>query len=127
MEYIAPLVVNVILALVGLGVTGVLVSILVFIHGKTNAQQLGLLESIADAAVKAAEQGAIAGYVRDKKQSALKVASEMLKQVGLDVSPEVLDATIEAAVMRAFNYDYSKYEAKTAVTSDVVTQPYPAS
>lgn len=127
MEFIAPLIVNVILAIVGLGVSGVLFAGLVFIHQKTNAQQFALLESIAEAAVKAAEQGELAGFVKDKKASALKAASEMLKQVGLNVSPEVLDATIEAAVLRAFNYDYSKYDVKTVVTSDVVAQPDPAS
>ena len=101
-------------ALVGAGVG--------LIRAHTTAEQQRVLENIAQMAVNAAEQGALAGFVQDKKASALNAASAALTDHGVRVSPAALDAAIEAAVLQGFNHPYY-FPAKTAPSDTVDVQP----
>jgi LL-H family phage holin len=75
-----------------------------FVKTNTSERQFLLLQSIAVAAVRAAEQGELAGLVKDKKQSAFNVINEYIKQMGLtEVTAEQIDAAIESAVLTQFN------------------------
>lgn len=87
-----------------------------FLKSNTSANQFLLLQEIADAAVKAAEQGALSGFVTDKKATATKVVQDSLNKAGLkSVTAEQIEAAIEGAVLTNFNAD------KTAAA--VVNEP----
>lgn len=90
------------LVLTGL-VAGISKSIYSWIKTHTNANQFAILYQIATTAVQASEQGALGGFVTDKKAAALQYANESLNAAGLKVSAESLSNAIEAAVLREFN------------------------
>lgn len=90
------------LVLTGL-VTAIAKSVYSWITTHTNANQFAILYQIATTAVQASEQGAIGGFVTDKKAAALGYADEALKSAGLKISAEELSTAIEAAVLREFN------------------------
>ncbi len=71
-----------------------------WLKANTSAKQFELLQALADAAVRAAEQGAIAGFVQDRKATATNIVNEGLKNAGVkNLSAEQIEAAIEAAVM----------------------------
>ena len=75
-----------------------------FIKTNTSAKQFSILEQVASSAVDTAEQGELAGFVSDKKATALGIVAEALKNAGIrNLSAEQIDAAIEAAVMQNFN------------------------
>jgi LL-H family phage holin len=75
-----------------------------FVKTNTNERQFLLLQSIAIAAVRAAEQGELAGLVKDKKQSAFNIINAYIQQMGLtEITAEQIDAAIESAVLTQFN------------------------
>lgn len=116
------LVASVTTTVIGLVVTAAVAAARNFIKSKTSAEQFQLLQDIAYEAVHAAEQGKIGGLITDKKATAMEVATDALHQAGIEVSPTVLEATIEAAVLKAFNTNYSATVTKTASTDgDTVT------
>jgi hypothetical protein len=79
-------------------------SVYSFIKNRASAQQLAILQQIAEIAVKASEQGAIGGVVQDKKAEAMDVGNDLLKKAGVKgVTAEALAAAIEAAVLETFN------------------------
>lgn len=90
------------LLLTGL-VTAIAKSVYSLIKTHTTANQFAILYQIATAAVQASEQGALGGFVTDKKSAALQYANESLSAAGLKVSAEELSSAIEAAVLREFN------------------------
>lgn len=75
-----------------------------FIKSNTNEKQFLLLQSLAVAAVRAAEQGELAGVISDKKASAFNIVNAYLQQMGLTaITAEQIDAAIESAVLTQFN------------------------
>ncbi len=75
-----------------------------FIKTHTSAQQFAILQQIADSAVHTAEQGALAGFVTDKKATASAIVNEGLKSAGItNLTAAQIDAAIEAAVHENFN------------------------
>jgi len=71
------------------------------------AQRPKLAEAIKEAvslAVKAAEGMELGGFIEDKKQYALNIAQNWLDSEGWDeVDIDVLEAAIEAEVLKVFN------------------------
>lgn len=65
---------------------------------KLTAQELDILLSVARTAVLAAEQLGLAQAGAEKKAKAIEIATTFLAARGLHVTPEQLDAAIEAAV-----------------------------
>lgn len=106
-----------ILLLVTTGVVGALAKAAYsYLKSHTSVNQFMLLQEVADAAVKAAEQGAMSGFVTDKKATATKVVQDSLDKAGLKgVSSQQIEAAIEAAVLTNFN------EGKT--TAVEITEP----
>jgi LL-H family phage holin len=77
-----------------------------FIKTHTSASQLAILQQIADSAVHTAEQGALAGFVTDKKATASAIVNESLKNAGItNLTAAQIDAAIEASVHENFNAD----------------------
>lgn len=71
-----------------------------WLKSNTTANQFALLQEIAAAAVKAAEQGAIGGFVTDRKATATNIVNEGLAKAGIKgLSAEQIEAAIEAAVI----------------------------
>ena len=72
---------------------------------EANQPQLAwVLEQAVEMAVKAAEQAKAAGLIEDKKQHALETVQLFLNEHGWnEVDVEVLDAAIEAEVLRFKN------------------------
>ena len=60
------------------------------------------LEAGAHIAVKAAEQGGIAGYVEDKKQYAIEYLEKFMAEKGLVVDVDLIVGAVEAAVLDVF-------------------------
>ena len=120
---VGPLFTQAFLAVMALLVTGATAFGIKLLQAKLSAQQLSTLSEIADIAVRAAEQ--MPG-IEDKKQSALNAASAMLAKAGITVSGDVLEASIEAAVLNAFNFDYHTGSVKAKVDETVTTQAAPA-
>jgi hypothetical protein len=61
-----------------------------------------LLTTIAAIAVKAAEQSKLTGLVTDKKNYAVKVATDYLKSHHITIDLSLIEAAIEAAVLEEF-------------------------
>jgi len=103
-----------ILLLVVTGVTGAVAkAVYSYLKSHTSAQQFAILEQLATSAVRTAEQGAIAGFVQDKKATAFNVVNEGLKNAGIkNLTAEQIDAAIEAAVKYEFNHDVVPGEAQ---------------
>lgn len=95
-----------IVLLVVTGLVGAIAkAIYTFIKTNTSQTQFSILEQVAASAVLTAEQGAIAGFVSDKKATAIAIVNEALKNAGVtNLSAEQIDAAIEAAVKQNFNF-----------------------
>jgi len=87
--------------------TGALIKALyTFVKTKTSVEQFQFLELVATSAVLAAEQGAIAGFVADKKATATAIVNAALLSAGITgLTAEQIDAAIEAAVKEYLNPD----------------------
>ena len=87
--------------------TGALIKALyTFVKTKTSVEQFQFLEIVATSAVLAAEQGAIAGFVVDKKATAIAIVNAALLSAGITgLTAEQIDAAIEAAVKEYLNPD----------------------
>jgi hypothetical protein len=98
-----------ILLIVITGVVGALAkAFYTWVKTNTSASQFSLLEQIAASAVDAAEQGAIAGFVKDRKATAIAIVNEGLKNAGIkNLTAEQIDAAVEAAVKLNLNADKS--------------------
>ena len=62
-----------------------------------------LLEEAAKMAVRAAEQAGIAELIDDKKQYAIEIVELWLEARHVSVDIDLIDAAIEAAVLKEFN------------------------
>ena len=62
-----------------------------------------LLEDAAKMAVRAAEQAGIAELIDDKKQYAIEIVELWLEARHVSVDIDLIDAAIEAAVLKEFN------------------------
>lgn len=95
---------NLILAVISAGVAAITKVAYTYIKTNTSAQQFAILEQIAASAVSAAEQGAIAGFVTDRKGTAIAIVNEGLRNAGIkNLTAEQIDAAIEAAVKDGLN------------------------
>ena len=82
----------------------VLGALYAFIKSNTSQTQFDLLRELAQSAVLAAEQGQLAGFVTDKKKSAIAIVQAHLTQMGLTgITATQIDAAIETAVLASFN------------------------
>jgi LL-H family phage holin len=73
-----------------------------WLKANTSTKQFELLQEIAAVAVRASEQGAIGGFVTDRKATAINIVNEQLKAAGVkNISAEQIEAAIEAAVIAA--------------------------
>lgn len=105
-----------IISIIGVLMTSVLVP---FIKSKTTAAQQQQIDSIVWLVVRAIEQifDSQPGANEQKKEAALKAATQFLKNKGISVSPEQLSTIIEASV-------YQLNRAKeSAVSGSVETKP----
>jgi hypothetical protein len=75
------------------------------VQSKMTTQQLAVLNVVTTLAVQAAEQLGLSEQIKDKKAYALQVAYQWLKDKGIDIDLNYLDAAIEAAVLEEFNRD----------------------
>lgn len=116
-----------IVLLVVTGVVGAIAkAIYTFIKTNTSQTQFSILEQIAASAVSTAEQGAIAGFVTDKKATALSIVNEGLKNAGItNLSAEQIDAAVEAAVKDNFNYNKQSGSTGEVVVDATVTDSTP--
>lgn len=62
-----------------------------------------VLDEVAVTAVQAAEQMQLADMIADKKQYALATVDEYLRVRGFTVDMAIIEAAVEAAVLREFN------------------------
>jgi hypothetical protein len=75
-----------------------------WIQAKEYAPQVtDLLEEAAKMAVRAAEQAGIAQLIEDKKQYAIQIVELWLEARHVSVDIDLIDAAIEAAVLKEFN------------------------
>lgn len=116
-----------IVLLVITGVVGAIAkAIYTFIKTNTSQTQFSILEQIAASAVSTAEQGALAGFVTDKKATAVAIVTEGLKNAGItNLSAEQIDAAIEAAVKDNFNYNKQSGTSGTVVVDATETDATP--
>lgn len=97
---------NIILLVITAGVGAITKVAYTYIKTHTSAQQFAMLQELAASAVSAAEQGAIAGFVNDRKGTAVAIVNEGLKNAGItNLTAEQIDAAIEAAVKDGLNPD----------------------
>lgn len=61
------------------------------------------VEQVARIAVRAAEQANLGGLIKDKKDYAVAIAQEWLNEKGLNITLDLIEAAIEAAVYQEFN------------------------
>lgn len=67
-----------------------------YLAARLNAQQLALLQQVVARVVLMAEQ--VSEDNAEKKRLALETAEVWLKQYGIEIDPDVLEAAVEAAV-----------------------------
>lgn len=97
---------NLILAIISLATVFITKVGYSYISTNTTANQFALLRQFADSAVAAAEQGAIGGFVTDRKATAMAIVNNSLASAGIkNVTAEQVDAAIEAAVKETLNYE----------------------
>lgn len=97
---------NILLILITAVVGALSKAIYSWIRTNTSQGQFELLEALAASAVDAAEQGAIAGFVKDRKATAILIVNEGLRSAGIkNITAEQIDAAIEAAVKANLNPD----------------------
>lgn len=99
----SALIANIVVSVIGLLTTVIVGAGLRFLRSKLTAQQFELLQEIATTVVQAVEQTSLNQPIMDKKAEALRVISEILASKGVNVSPEAIEAAIEAAVLNEFN------------------------
>jgi hypothetical protein len=75
------------------------------IKAKLSEEMAWALDEAVIAAVNAAEQANLAGYVADKKEYAIDVAQEWLEFRGFKIDLSVIVARVEAAVWTELNRD----------------------
>lgn len=110
---------NIILLVITAGVAALSKAIYTYIKTNTSGQQFAILEQIAASAVSAAEQGAIAGFVKDRKGTATAIVNEALKNAGItNLTAEQIDAAIEAAVKDGLNFN----KQATTTPSDAINE-----
>lgn len=91
-----------------------------WLKANTSAQQFTLLQQLAEGAVRAAEQGAIAGFVQDRKATALNIVNENLQKAGVKgLTAEQIEAAIEAAVISTA----TEFADAALARATVATQP----
>ena len=78
------------------------------IKSKMDERMLWMLEEATRAAVLAAEQMNLSGQITDKKDYALRVATEWLESRGVKINLAIIEAKIEAAVLEEFNKQKSE-------------------
>lgn len=91
-----------------------------FINANKNNKNFGFLTDLAEVAVQAAEQLYGRQNGDDKKAYAESVVQAALEKQGIKVDVPALEAAIEAAVMREFNYP-AAVEPATPPTETQVT------
>lgn len=116
---------NIILLIISGGVAAIAKVAYTYIKTNTSATQFAVLEQIAASAVSAAEQGAIAGFVTDRKGTAIAIVNEGLKNAGIkNLTAEQIDAAIEAAVKDGLNFNKQVNSPTTPdVEPEVVEDP----
>jgi len=104
---VAPILVNVLLALLTTVLTAVGSYAAMWIKSKLNASQLGLLEDIAANVVLAVEQSTygteIATNAAAKKSQAIALMNSFLEKYSITLTEAQIDAAIEAAVANVLN------------------------
>lgn len=91
---------NLVLLFVGLFTTAVLANVALFLRSHTTGAQLAYLQAFAALAVKAAEQGALAGILKDKKASAVALVQSLLDSAKITgFTADDIEGAIEAAVL----------------------------
>lgn len=97
---------NLILAVITFAVTALTKVTYTYLKTHTSEKQFELLGALAEQGVAAAEQGAIAGFVSDRKATATAIVNEGLKSAGVkNLTADQIEASIEAAVKNTLNYD----------------------
>lgn len=117
-----------IILLVVTGVAGAIAkAVYTFIKTNTSANQFALLEALASSAVYAAEQQAIAGYITDRKNNAMAIVNEGLKNAGVtNLTAEQISSAIEAAVKENLNFNSSTTTPDTLTPDPAVSTETPA-
>lgn len=91
---------NFVILFVGLFTTALLANGSLWIRSHVTMDKLSLLKEFAATAVKSAEQGEIAGILKDKKASALAVVQGLLDAFKVSgFTADDVEAAIEAAVL----------------------------
>lgn len=103
---LVELAVTLLVALVGVILAAITPAIQRYVRSKVTEQQYETLESIASVAVNAAEQiyKNELGKGTEKRAYALEVMTNAMAKRGINLSPAELEAIIEAAVMKEFNF-----------------------
>lgn len=113
---------NIILLVVTGAIGAIAKAAYTYIKTNTSAQQFSILEQIAASAVAAAEQGAIGGFVTDRKATAIAIVNEGLKNAGItNLTAEQIDAAIEAAVKDNLNFNKQATTPGVSVEVNVET------
>jgi hypothetical protein len=118
------LVSNLVIALIGITIPFVANAIRGFVNAHAKDTRFQLLLDIARTAVMAAEQAGLNGLVEDKKEYALNLVQNMLKEKGLQVDVSAIDAAIESAVATELNgrvIDQLSYEKSQSVATAPTT------
>jgi len=118
------LVSNLVIALIGITIPFVANAIRGFVNAHAKDTRFQLLLDIARTAVMAAEQAGLNGLVEDKKEYALNLVQNMLKEKGLQVDVSAIDAAIESAVATELNgrvIDQLSYEKSQSVATEPTT------
>lgn len=97
------------------------------IKTRTNDQQWNIFVDICRTAVYAVESASLGGAIRDKKDAALDIVTKALAERGLNIDPQVIEATIEATVLEEFNRVklYQAQAAKLEASSEADGTPTP--
>ena len=109
MENITSQILSLIITLIGLILTGVFVP---WLKTKISNEKLTAIEKWVNIAVAAAEQMKVAGIITDDKKT---YVVKFLKDKGITITDEELDALIEAAV-------YELNKAKNLLFTDLALQ-----
>lgn len=94
----AELIQLIIEAVVGVAVVIISGHVIPWLKEKLGSEKMCNLEAFIEAAVRAAEQIYTPEQWKDKKEYVLRLASERLQEMGLELSEDVLNAIIEGIV-----------------------------
>ena len=89
---------------------------------QSNDARVDFINKVVEVGVQAAEQALGTADGQAKKEFAINFAEQWLAQHGVNVELDTLDAAIEAAVMREFNYPANVTPA-VPPTDTTVTMP----